>query len=86
MYDYYAPNIHSIDSEVTLSVCPTIKMASCHPLFEANKINKDEISLEKDGKDPIVFGVNKDGDEYKFKATTSAIKKKFGDLTLSPSK
>ncbi|WP_167754535.1 hypothetical protein [Bacillus sp. 007/AIA-02/001] len=55
-------------------------------MFEANKINKDEISLEKDGKDPIVFGVNKDGDKYKFKATTSAIKKKFGDLTLSPSK
>ncbi|EEL19777.1 hypothetical protein CN324_13735 [Bacillus anthracis] len=50
------------------------------------KINKDEISLEEDGKDPIVFEVEKDGDEYKFKATTSAIKKKFGDLTLSPSK
>ncbi|MEJ9129498.1 hypothetical protein P4408_08300 [Bacillus thuringiensis] len=50
------------------------------------KINDSEISLEEDGKQPVTFEISKDGDEYKFKATNSAIKKKFGDLTLSPSK
>ncbi len=50
------------------------------------KINKDEISLEEGEEEPILFELKKDGDEYIFKATTEAIKDKFGDLTLSPSK
>lgn len=50
------------------------------------KVNKDEISLEEDGEDPVVFEIKKDGDEYNFKATTEAIKEQYGDLTLSPSK
>lgn len=49
-------------------------------------INNDEISLEDGKEEPIVFELKKDGDEYIFKATTEAIKDKFGDLTLSPSK
>ncbi|PHA53554.1 hypothetical protein COF07_24390 [Bacillus wiedmannii] len=36
VYNYYTPNIYSIDNKVTPSVCRTIKVASYHPLFEAN--------------------------------------------------
>jgi len=50
------------------------------------KISDDEISLEANGEEPIVFEVEKDGDEYFFKATTEAIRDQFGDLTLSPNK
>lgn len=49
-------------------------------------ISDDEISLEADGEEPIVFEVEKDDDEYFFKATTEAVKDQFGDLTLSPNK
>lgn len=49
-------------------------------------VNKAEISLEEDGEEPIVFELKKDGNEYRLKATTEAIKDQFGDLTLSPSK
>lgn len=50
------------------------------------KINKGEISLEEDEKEPIVFELKEDDDEYIFKATNEDMKDKFGDLTLSPSK
>lgn len=50
------------------------------------KINKNEISLEEDGEEPLVYEVKKNGNEYNFKATTETIKEKTGDLTLSPSK
>lgn len=34
-----------VDGKVTLYVCPTIKVTSCHPLFEANSsdVEKKEI-------------------------------------------
>ncbi|NRG29536.1 hypothetical protein HRF69_20775 [Bacillus circulans] len=50
------------------------------------EINEGEIILKEDGKESIVFDIEKNGDEYKFKATTETIKDKFGDLTLSPVK
>lgn len=50
------------------------------------EISEGEIILKEDGKESIVFEIEKDGDEYNFKATTETIKDKFGDLTLSPVK
>lgn len=49
-------------------------------------IDNDEITLEEDGEEPLVFEITKNGDEYNFKTTTDADKEKYGDLTLSPSK
>ncbi|PEK05228.1 hypothetical protein CN681_30910 [Bacillus toyonensis] len=42
----------------------------------------NEIKMEEKRKDPVVFEIKKDGDEYK----TQAIKKKYEGLALSSSK
>jgi hypothetical protein len=50
------------------------------------EINDNEISLIEAEKDPIVFEMEKEGDEYIFTATTESVEEQFGDLTLSPTK
>lgn len=49
-------------------------------------IEDNEIYLEEGNTEPSGFRIEKDGDEYNFKAQSVGVKEQYGDLTLSPSK
>ena len=67
----------------------TFKMGEFLTVGMHYEINDDEITLieeEQEGQEEHTFIIEKNKEEYLFKAKTDEVKERFGDLTLSPLK
>lgn len=64
----------------------TFKMAEFLTVGMGYEVNGDEITLIDDEQDKHIFIIEKNKNEYIFKAKTDEVRNQFGDLTLSPNK